>query len=152
LNEAVEQGLQRKGMIRAEGLWYSGRPVMITRNDPALGLYNGDIGIALPDEDGRLRVWFEQQGEIKSVLPSRLPSHQTVFAMTIHKSQGSEFDRVLMVLPEKDTPVLTRELVYTGITRAKQRCELYGRWPVMQSAIERATRRSGGLMTLLWGE
>lgn len=148
LNEAVELALQKRGLIRLEGQWYSGRPVMITRNDPALGLYNGDIGMALPNEEGELRVWFEQRDE--PVLPSRLPSHQTVFAMTIHKSQGSEFDRVLMVLPEKDNPVLTRELIYTGITRAKQRCEIYGNWQVMEAAIERPTRRSGGLGRLLW--
>lgn len=148
LNEAVEQALQRSGLIQQDGLWYSGRPVIITRNDPALGLYNGDIGIALPNADGQLRVWFEQRDE--PVLPSRLPSHQTVYAMTIHKSQGSEFDRVLMILPEKDNPVLTRELIYTGITRAKATCEIYGSWEIMAAAIDRATRRSGGLGALLW--
>ncbi|MCV6590536.1 MAG: exodeoxyribonuclease V subunit alpha [Marinobacterium sp.] len=150
LNEAIEKALQRAGLISLEGLWYSGRPVIITRNDPALGLYNGDIGIALPNADGQLRVWFEQREE--PVLPSRLPSHQTVYAMTIHKSQGSEFDRVLMVLPEQDNPVLTRELVYTGITRAKVRCEIYGSWAIMSAAVARATRRSSGLAGLLWGE
>jgi len=148
LNEAVEQALQRSGLISQEGQWYSGRPVIITRNDPALGLYNGDIGVAMPNDEGQLRVWFEQREE--PVLPSRLPSHQTVYAMTIHKSQGSEFDRVLMILPDRDNPVLTRELVYTGITRAKGLCEIYGSWEIMAAAIERPTRRSGGLGSLLW--
>ncbi|MBY4678196.1 exodeoxyribonuclease V subunit alpha [Marinobacterium arenosum] len=152
LNEAVEQALSRAGLIRSDSLWYVGRPVMISRNEPALNLFNGDIGIALPDADGALRVWFDQQGEPRPVLPSRLPEHQTVYAMTIHKSQGSEFDRVLMVLPSDDTPVLTRELVYTGITRAKQRCELYSNAEVLAAGVRRRTQRSGGLHQLLWSE
>lgn len=150
LNEEIEKALTRQRLIRADSSWYSGRPVMISRNEPALGLFNGDIGIAMPDEQGKLRVWFEQQGEVRAVLPSRLPEHQTVYAMTIHKSQGSEFTKVLMVLPDQDSPLLTRELVYTGITRAKEECELYCRWTVFRQATERRTRRSGGLAPLLW--
>ncbi|MGO2569306.1 MAG: exodeoxyribonuclease V subunit alpha, partial [Serratia proteamaculans] len=100
LNERIETGLQRAGLIQrkpgAAGRWYSGRPVMIGRNDSALGLFNGDIGIALRDETGELRVHFQlPDGSIKSVQPSRLPAHETAYAMTVHKSQGSEFDHTV---------------------------------------------------------
>ncbi|VTR40025.1 Exodeoxyribonuclease V alpha chain [Serratia fonticola] len=99
---------------------------MIGRNDSALGLFNGDIGIALPGEGGELRVHFQlPDGSIKSVQPSRLPAHETAYAMTVHKSQGSEFDHTALVLPNHFLPVLTRELVYTAITRARQRLSLY---------------------------
>ena len=104
-------------------LWYAGRPVMITRNDYNLGLMNGDIGIALPDSTGKLRVAFpdnENSSKIRWVSPMRLPDVETAFAMTVHKSQGSEFKHVALILPDVRSPVLTRELIYTGITRAKE--------------------------------
>lgn len=103
-------------------LWYAGRPVMITRNDYNLGLMNGDIGITLPDVVGKLRVAFpgnENSSKIRWVSPMRLPDVETAFAMTVHKSQGSEFNHVALILPDTRSPVLTRELIYTGITRAK---------------------------------
>ncbi|MEN1424363.1 ATP-binding domain-containing protein, partial [Pseudomonas aeruginosa] len=94
----------------------AGRPVMIARNDSALGLFNGDIGIALDRGQGT-RVWFAMpDGNIKSVQPSRLPEHETTWAMTVHKSQGSEFDHAALILPSQRTPVVTRELVYTAVT------------------------------------
>jgi exodeoxyribonuclease V alpha subunit len=102
--------------------WYEGRPIMITRNDYNLGLMNGDIGIALYDFNGKLRVAFPDTGDenaIRWISPMRLPDVETAFAMTVHKSQGSEFNHVALILPETLSPVLTRELVYTGITRAK---------------------------------
>lgn len=140
LNERIESGLQRAGLIRRNpgpaGRWYLGRPVMIGRNDSALGLFNGDIGIALPGEGGDLRVHFQlPDGSIKSVQPSRLPAHETAYAMTVHKSQGSEFDHTALVLPNHFLPVLTRELVYTAITRARQRLSLYAVDKVLISAI-----------------
>lgn len=150
LNERIESGLQRAGLIRRNpgpaGRWYLGRPVMIGRNDSALGLFNGDIGIALPGEGGELRVHFQlPDGSIKSVQPSRLPAHETAYAMTVHKSQGSEFDHTALVLPNHFLPVLTRELVYTAITRARQRLSLYAVDKVLISAIRTPTQRRSGL-------
>ncbi|RUO73575.1 exodeoxyribonuclease V subunit alpha [Idiomarina seosinensis] len=108
--------------------WYEGRPVMVTKNDYGLKLNNGDIGIALKDpEHGHLRVAFpDQEHGVRWVLPSRLTHIETVYAMTVHKSQGSEFKHTVMVLPDHDSPVLSKELLYTGITRAKERLSLVG--------------------------
>ena len=154
LNERIEQSLQRSGLIRRPvslgGLWYAGRPVMISRNDSALGLFNGDIGIALRNELGELRVYFQlPDGQIKSVQPSRLPVHDTAYAMTVHKSQGSEFDHTLLVLPNHFLPVLTRELVYTAITRAKRQLSLYSSEKVLGLAIRTPTQRRSGLVERL---
>jgi len=150
LNERIEAGLQRAGLILrtpgALGRWYPGRPVMIGRNDSALGLFNGDIGIALRDESGELRVHFQlPDGSIKSVQPSRLPAHETAYAMTVHKSQGSEFDHTVLVLPNHFLPVLTRELVYTAITRARSQLSLYATDSVLMRAIRTPTQRRSGL-------
>lgn len=150
LNERIEAGLQRAGLIQrtpgALGRWYPGRPVMIGRNDSALGLFNGDIGIALRDESGELRVHFQlPDGNIKSVQPSRLPAHETAYAMTVHKSQGSEFDHTVLVLPNHFLPVLTRELVYTAITRARSQLSLYATDSVLMRAIRTPTQRRSGL-------
>ena len=130
--------------------WYLGRPVMVTRNDYNLGLMNGDVGLCLPTARG-LRVAFAAAGPdgvmgVRWVLPSRLDAVETVFAMTVHKSQGSEFDQVALVLPERMTPVLTRELLYTGITRAKTQLTLVvTQAGVLRQAVVSSTLRSGGL-------
>ncbi|KEQ15417.1 hypothetical protein GZ77_01855 [Endozoicomonas montiporae] len=146
LNLEIRNALARHRLIERETLWYPGRPVLITRNDHGLGLYNGDIGITLADEDDRLRVAFQlPDGSLKSLLPSRLPEHETVFAMTIHKSQGSEFAHTAMVLPDKINPVLTRELVYTGITRARQELDIFTTEVVFNQSVSRPTQRSSGL-------
>ncbi|BBB29068.1 exodeoxyribonuclease V subunit alpha [Neptunomonas japonica] len=151
LNTAFEKEAQNRGLIQMKGRWYSGRPVMITRNDRALRLYNGDIGIALEDVETRqLKVWFEQGGELVSYSTSRLPQHETVFAMTVHKSQGSEFDDVTLVLAE-EAKVISRELVYTGITRAKKHCALYGSLKTITASIEKPTVRMSGLAARIWG-
>jgi len=157
LNERIEQLLNRRGLIRRPavlaGKWYAGRPVMISRNDSALGLFNGDIGIALPDGQGELRVWFLLPGgEVKSVQPSRLPAHETAYAMTVHKSQGSEFEHTLLVLPNHSLPVLTRELVYTAITRAKTKLSLYASEKVFSIATRTRTQRRSGLAHRLSGQ
>jgi exodeoxyribonuclease V alpha subunit len=105
--------------------WYPGRPVMVLRNDYVLKLFNGDIGIVMPDDSGALMVFFpEGDAGFRAVAPVRLPAHETAFAMTVHKSQGSEFDQVLVLLPADHNPVLTRELVYTAVTRARLRVTL----------------------------
>ena len=130
--------------------WYAGRPVMVTRNDYNLGLMNGDIGLCLLTTRG-LRVAFAAPGQegtvaVRWVLPSRLDAVETVFAMTVHKSQGSEFDQVVLVLPDRVAPVLTRELLYTGITRAKQQLTLVvPQAGVLRQAVATRILRSGGL-------
>jgi len=142
LNTHVEQAL---GL--GQSTWYAGRPVMVTRNDYALELMNGDIGLCLPGSDGVLRVAFPNtDGGVRWVMPSRLDSVETVFAMTVHKSQGSEFTHVLLVVPALESPVLTRELVYTGLTRARQRLTLWApQLGVLWGACARRVLRSGGL-------
>lgn len=141
LNPLIERSL---GFPRDE--WYPGRPVMVTRNDYALRLMNGDVGLCLPREDG-LRVAFrDTDGVVRWVAPSRLEGVETVFATTVHKSQGSEYQHVLLVLPDRPAPVLTRELLYTGITRAMRRLTLLvpAREALLHAVRERV-RRSGGL-------
>lgn len=142
LNAQVEHAL---GL--GQSPWYAGRPVMVTRNDYALELMNGDIGLCLPGPDGVLRVAFPAvDGGVRWVMPSRLDSVETVFAMTVHKSQGSEFTHVLLVIPAQESPVLTRELVYTGLTRARQRLTMWApQLGVLWNGCARRVLRSGGL-------
>ncbi|EFG5624163.1 exodeoxyribonuclease V subunit alpha, partial [Escherichia coli] len=150
LNERIEQFMQQKRKIHRHphSRWYEGRPVMIARNDSALGLFNGDIGIALDRGQGT-RVWFAMpDGNIKSVQPSRLPEHETTWAMTVHKSQGSEFDHAALILPSQRTPVVTRELVYTAVTRARRRLSLYADERILSAAIATRTERRSGLAAL----
>ena len=127
--------------------WYVGRPIMVTRNDYPLELMNGDVGICLPGPNGVLRVAFPGlSGSVRWIVPSRLDSVETVFAMTVHKSQGSEFKHVLLVVPAHDSPVLTRELVYTGLTRAREDLTIWApRKEVLMQACNRRVLRSGGL-------
>ena len=126
--------------------WFAGRPVMVSRNDYALGLFNGDIGIALPTRDGQLRVYFRAaDGGVRAVTPAALPPHDTAFALTVHKSQGSEFDHAALVLPASKSRVLTRELVYTAITRARRTVRIVGGRDVLASAVATPTRRDSGL-------
>ena len=153
LNLRIARWLHEAGLISAWDGWYCGRPVLVTRNDYGLGLMNGDIGIALelPGADGKvaLRVAFPREdGGVKWLLPSRLQAVETVYALTVHKSQGSEFIHVALVLPDTLNPVLTRELIYTGITRAKKRFTLAhaGNVRVLEQAVERRVQRLSGLM------
>ena len=130
--------------------WFAGRPVMVLQNDAALRLFNGDIGITLPDAQGSLAVYFPAaDGGFRAVAPLRLPPHQTAFAMTVHKSQGSEFDAVLVLLPAQRNRVLGRELLYTAITRARQRVVLAAGAPVLASAIQARSQRRSGLLSRL---
>jgi exodeoxyribonuclease V alpha subunit len=155
VNALVEHLFREQELIHGEGRWYRGRPVLITQNDYNLHLYNGDIGIALPDPraGGELRVFFQKpDGALHAFHPVRLPEHETVYALTVHKSQGSEFDRLLLILPDRDSPVLTRELIYTGITRAREEVEVWGRENVFREAVARRTTRMSGLRDALWGE
>ena len=130
--------------------WYCGRPVMVLRNDYVLKLYNGDIGIALPDDAGNLLVHFRDTGgSVRAIAPMRLPEHETAFASTVHKAQGSEFDDVALVLPARASRVVTRELLYTAVTRARRRVTLIGGSDVLQGAIESRTLRHSGLIARL---
>ena len=155
VNLMVEEILRKESLIRGDGRWYPGRPVLITRNDYELRLFNGDVGMTLPDSasSGELRVFFPGTGnEMRRFHPLRLPEHETVYAMTVHKSQGSEFDRVLLLLPDRDSPVLTRELVYTAVTRARQHVEIWGVMEVFREALSRRIERKSGLREALWGD
>lgn len=149
LNRSIEAELRKSGFLypaSAEQTWYLGRPIMITRNDPVLGLSNGDIGMTLADQAGGLSVWFRHSdGKLQSVHPSRLPSHETSWAMTVHKSQGSEFVHTALVLPLSYSPILTRELLYTAITRARKQLSLYGDPAVILQAVTQRTQRRSGL-------
>jgi exodeoxyribonuclease V alpha subunit len=154
LNRTVQGILRDRGLIVSGRPWYRGRPVMITRNDYNLRLFNGDVGVALPDPaaGGDLRVFFSSaEGTVRKFHPLLLPEHETVYAMTVHKSQGSEFDRVLLVLPDRESQVLTRELIYTGISRARGRVEIWGNEAVFRSAVARRIERTSGLRDALRG-
>lgn len=144
MNRMLEQGLRARGLLGQAGPWFEGRPVMVTRNDAELGLFNGDVGIALRGAGDGLRVAFAQAGAMRWITPGRLAHVDTAFAMTVHKSQGSEFGHVLLVLG--DGAGVTRELVYTGVTRARTRLGLFtAREDVLRQGLARVTRRSSGL-------
>ena len=157
LNQLVADALHARGLIETSIGWYEGRPVMVTRNDYNLGLANGDVGICLrmPDESGKpsLSVAFladagtglAARTRVRHVLPSRLGDVITVYAMTVHKSQGSEFEHTALVLPDESSQVLTRELLYTGITRARHWFSLVGSDGIVDGTIARRTRRYSGL-------
>jgi exodeoxyribonuclease V alpha subunit len=151
LNQATEDILEEAGLIRPLSPWYARRPIMITRNDYNLKLFNGDIGLLLPDGDGgEPRAFFPgPDNTLRKFLPLRLPEHETAYAMTVHKSQGSEFDRVLLILPERESPVLSRELLYTGITRARTSVELWFDEKVFRAALARQVSRTSGLRDAL---
>ncbi len=153
VNALVEGVLALRGMVEPLECWYRGRPVMVIANDYNLRLFNGDIGVVFPDAGGRMLVHFPVSGGgVRTVSPLRMPPHETVYAMTVHKSQGSEFGRVMLLLPPHDTEIMTRELVYTGITRARERVEIRGRRELFVGAVARRVERKSGLMEALWGK
>ena len=127
---------------------FHGRPVMVSCNQYAMQLYNGDTGLIMRDldGDGDLRAHFADGDGVRKILCARLPEHETAFAMTIHKSQGSEFDHVIIVLPPEISPVLCRELIYTGLTRAVKSVEVWGSKDVFVKAVESRIRRRSGLV------
>jgi exodeoxyribonuclease V alpha subunit len=132
--------------------WYVGRPLIVTENDYALQLYNGDTGVVIAVGDGRLVAAFERGGTVAEVSPTRLAAVDTVYAMTVHKSQGSQFDVVAFVVPGTDSRILTRELLYTAVTRARERLIVLGSEESIRSAIERPISRASGLRRALWGD
>ena len=145
----IERALdERFPGLRYGGEWYPGRPLMITANDYNLGLYNGDIGVVAQTVEG-LRVVFER-GDLRTFPPGYLGDHATVHALTIHKSQGSQFDEVVVSLPSESSRLLTRELLYTAVTRASRRVTVVGEEPVIRMAVERSVQRASGLRSRLW--
>ncbi|MGP1956851.1 MAG: exodeoxyribonuclease V subunit alpha [Arsenophonus sp. NC-PE1-MAG3] len=150
LNDKLEQLLYTQGSIRRPAYsWsknYEGRPIMITKNNRSLGLFNGDIGILLQDDQQGLKAYFQlPNGVIKKIQPSRLPQHETAFVMTVHKSQGSEFKHVALILAPIFTPVINRELIYTAITRAKSQLTIYADCYMFTKMLMKSTERRSGL-------
>ncbi len=136
--------------LRYGGEWYPGRPLMITANDYTLDLYNGDMGVVVRTAEG-LRAVFERGG-LRSYPPGYLGDHSTVHALTIHKSQGSQFAEVVVSLPSEESRLLTRELLYTAVTRASRRVTIVGESSVIRVAVDRSVQRASGLRATLWGE
>lgn len=145
INAGISERLARRFNFSATTVWFHGRPIMVTQNDYKAALFNGDVGIALYNEDRQLRVWFTGDDGLRAFLPSALPAHETVYAMTIHKSQGSEFDHVTLVLPDYDVPVLTRELFYTGLTRARRKLTIHAPSSTLNKTITRRLMRHSAL-------
>jgi exodeoxyribonuclease V alpha subunit len=132
--------------------WYVGRPLLVTENDHGIRLYNGDTGVVVTSATtGRPTAAFERQGEIVTFSPTRLAAVETVYAMTVHKSQGSQFDTAAVLLPDPESPILTRELLYTAVTRARSRLMLVGTEEAIRAAVERPIARASGLRRRLWG-
>ena len=152
LNQQIEQELQRQGYIDKQRIDYAGRPIMLAQNDHSLKLYNGDIGIVMadPQQPEIIKAWFRHtDGQMRGVLISRLPAHDTVYAMTIHKSQGSEFDQVYLCMPDPKHAAsyrgLSRELLYTGLTRAKKKIVLFCALGTLQRSLSTGCQRSSAL-------
>jgi exodeoxyribonuclease V alpha subunit len=148
LNAGVQKALADAGLLRILGEWYVGRPVMVTRNDAQLGVFNGDVGVVLPTIEGKPKVWFLDGEALRSVSVMRLAQVETAFVMTVHKSQGSEFEHTALVLPPGGAEVLSRELVYTGITRAREHftlVEAEAEAGLFEAAIHRPSVRASGL-------
>jgi exodeoxyribonuclease V alpha subunit len=154
VNQLVEDALTQARLIDRQGPTYAGRPLLVTRNDYALQLFNGDVGVivAETDDPSRRRAVFRTAGgPLRRLSAARLPPHETVFAMSIHKSQGSEFDEIAVLLGEPESPLLSRELLYTAITRARRRIRLHATPAAIAAAIRRPIERSSGLRSALGG-
>jgi exodeoxyribonuclease V alpha subunit len=131
--------------------WYPGRPLLVTANDYALQLFNGDTGVVVSAGDGRAAAVFERRGELVDVSPTLLSSVETVYAMTVHKAQGSQFASVALLLPDVTSRILTRELLYTGATRARSSLTLIGTEAAVRKAVTTRISRASGLRSALWG-
>lgn len=152
LNAEIEKGLAALGLIPPRSHWYVGKPVMIASNDYALRLFNGDIGICVADPaSAELRIAFAGDQGLRLLAPARLPAHETAWAMTVHKSQGSEFDEAALVLPDEQGELLTRELVYTAVTRARRSAAIWASEASLRAACARRIMRHSGLVARLQG-
>lgn len=150
INIMAEEILKNEGLMEMSSQFYNGRPVLINKNDYKLNLFNGDNGLIWREKDGRARAYFmSNDGKLKSHSPLSLPEHETSFAMSVHKTQGSEFENILLILPDNESKLLTRELVYTGITRARKKAGIWYKEHIFKKAVENATGRSSGLKNKL---
>ena len=151
VNYLIESFLNSNDLIDTRSVYYVNRPVIINKNDYQLGLFNGDVGIIRRNERGQIKVFFEDpELGVKSVEPALIKNMETVFAMTIHKSQGSEFEQVVIVLPENtEVKLLNRQLLYTGITRAKEKALIISSQEVLDTCIEQVVSRSSGIKNIL---
>lgn len=150
INRLIEELLREEQWVAESRPWYAGRPIMITRNDTMLELYNGDIGLLLPHPThGQLRACFQKETGFRWFAPALLPEHETVFAMTVHKSQGSEFDEILLLLPQAQGEIVSRELLYTGLTRTKKSLTLWTEKHAFQATLENRTHRHSGFQEKL---
>jgi exodeoxyribonuclease V alpha subunit len=138
---------------KTSGTWWIGRPILITQNNPETGRTNGDVGVAVR-HNGEIRVAFQgmETGKVEYLSTARIPPHETVFAMTVHKSQGSQFDHTFLVMPSRQSPLLTRELVYTALTRSKNRLSIAGDLALFKAALNKRVLRASTLASALWGE
>jgi exodeoxyribonuclease V alpha subunit len=151
-NQRIEEWLLASGRVRQPvNGWYAGRPVVVTENDYSLSLFNGDVGVAVLGDAGRLEVVFQRGAAPVRVSPSRLVAVQTAFAMTAHRAQGSEFEEVAFLMPAAGARILTRELFYTAVTRARRRVTVVGTEDAVRAALERPVGRASGLTGRLWG-
>lgn len=151
INRMIEEYLLRKKLIFPENGWYHGRPVMITRNDYSIGVYNGDLGVCVDRENSKMEVVFtDNKGHLKRISPYRIKHFEPAYILTVHKSQGSEFNHVNFILPGRDTKLLTKELIYTAITRARKSFRLWGNRELFKTGIERKTVRFTGLQSRLY--
>ena len=152
-NALVERRLRALGLVPRRGDFYPGRPILVTRNDARTSLSNGDTGVVVRDAEGRVRVWFpelrDDVGGPRLVAPARLPPHESFFALTVHRAQGSEYDEVAVVIGPSDSRVATRELLYTAVTRARRHVVVHGTEESVAAAVERVTERSTGLLDAL---
>jgi len=146
LNALVGQALDP---LHGGAGWFRGRLLMVTENSPRQGLFNGDVGIVWPDADGTPQAWFESESGLRAWAPGALPAHAPAYALTVHKAQGSEFERVWLALPERGARVLSRELLYTGLTRARRGLSLWATEAALRQAIARRTQRWSGLAARL---
>ena len=154
ISERIEKALRAAGLVpEGAGREYAGRPILITHNDYEVGLFNGDVGLIEQSDDGAgLRAWFvSPDGTARTLSTARIPAHETVFAMTVHKSQGSEMDHVAVVLPAEPSPVLTRELLYTAVTRARRRVTVHATEAIVEATVRARITRASGLRDALWG-
>ncbi len=153
MNQLIEEALMEAELVDIEGEAYVGRPVIVTKNAYPLRLFNGDVGVVVAGSGGmhRLVVFEGEKGELREFALSRLPPHETVFAMSVHKSQGSEFDDIVVVLPDEVSPILSRELLYTAVTRARKTVAIYGSPDVVHATVQRRVERASGLRERLWG-
>ena len=145
-NVEIERYLRQSGLLFPKAGFYHNQPIMITKNDYQLKLFNGDIGLIRENNDGELQAYFEaEDGGLRAINPNFIGQYRTVFAMTIHKSQGSEFDQVAMVLPKEEIAILSKELLYTGLTRAKTNLWIFSNPSILEVSSQKPVQRASGI-------